>query len=188
MTSPGSSSGHRAPADGGVIEVRIRERGQLFNSMDPSPFHEKELDADAKDYIVGSAKELPTQSPAILLVHLDQPAGLPNEERIVQEAIRAHFTRQSERLRRDLRDLLRRGWKSLVIGLVFLGACCNERGFVQFHHVDPHSVGGEATVENIQLRCGAHNRYEGEQFYGHGRPTHPTERRTRPGKSQPPPP
>ncbi len=118
-----SSSSDQVPAAGGVIEVRIRELGQLFNSMDPSPFHEKELDPDAEDYIVGSAKELPTQSPASLLVHLDQPAELPDEERIVQEAIRAHFARQSERLRRDLRDLLRRGWKSLAIGLVFLAAC-----------------------------------------------------------------
>jgi hypothetical protein len=62
------------------------------------------------------------------------------------------------------------------------GRRCNERGFVQFHHVDPHSVGGEATVENIQLRCGAHNRYEGELFYGHGCPA---ERATLPGKSGP---
>jgi len=110
-------------ADGGVIEVHVRELAQLFDSMDPSPFHEKELDADAEDYIVATAQELPDQSPAMLVVHLDQPAGLPDEERIVQEAIRAHFARQSERRRRDLRDLLRRGWKSLAIGLVFLGAC-----------------------------------------------------------------
>ena len=40
-------------------------------------------------------------------------------------------------------------------------------------------------VENIQLRCGAHNRYEGELFYGHARRT---ERRTRPGPSSAPPP
>jgi hypothetical protein len=65
------------------------------------------------------------------------------------------------------------------------GRRCNERAFVQFHHVDPHGVGGQATVGNIPLRCGAHNRYEGEVFYGHGRPA---ERRTLPGKSQPPPP
>jgi hypothetical protein len=70
-----SSSSDRVPAAGGVIEDRIRELGQLFNSMDPSPFHEKELDPDAEDYIVGSAKELPTQSPASLLVHLDRVAG-----------------------------------------------------------------------------------------------------------------
>src|SRR6267378_3987773 len=60
------------------------------------------------------------------------------------------------------------------------GRRCNERAFGQFHHVDPHGVGGEATVENIQLRCGAHNRYEGELFFGHGRPT---DRGARPGKS-----
>jgi hypothetical protein len=94
MRSPGSPSGHRAPADDGVIEVHVRDLAQLFDSMDPSPFHEKELDADAEEYIVDSAKELPTQSPAMLVVHLDQPAGLPDEDRIVQEAIRAHFARR----------------------------------------------------------------------------------------------
>src|SRR5712692_2903976 len=62
------------------------------------------------------------------------------------------------------------------------GRRCNEEAFVQFHHVDPHAVGGEATTGNIQLRCGAHNRYEGELFYGHGRPA---ERATLPGKSKP---
>src|SRR5207247_5904382 len=65
---------------------------------------------------------------------------------------------------------------------------CNERAFIEFHHVDPHGGGGEATVENIQLRCRAHNAYEGELFYGHGRPTRPSERRTLPGKSSPTPP
>jgi hypothetical protein len=58
----------------------------------------------------------------VLRVHLDQPTGFPEEERTLQEAIRAHFARQSQRLRRELRELLRRGWTSLAIGLVFLGA------------------------------------------------------------------
>jgi hypothetical protein len=65
------------------------------------------------------------------------------------------------------------------------GRRCNERAFIEFHHVDPHGIGGEATVENIELRCRAHNAYEGVLFYGHGRPA---ERRTRPGKSSSPPP
>ena len=43
---------------------------------------------------------------------------------------------------------------------------CHERGFLEFHHVRPHGVGGEATVENIELRCHAHNAYEAERFYG----------------------
>ena len=40
------------------------------------------------------------------------------------------------------------------------GRRCNERGFLEFHHVEPFSAGGEATSDNIQLRCRAHNRYE----------------------------
>ena len=56
------------------------------------------------------------------------------------------------------------------------GRRCGERGFLEFHHQEPHGVGGEPTVENIELRCRAHNAYEAELFYG---PNH----RTRPGTS-----
>jgi hypothetical protein len=30
----------------------------LFNSFDPSPFHERDLNPDAEEYIVGSAEEV----------------------------------------------------------------------------------------------------------------------------------
>ena len=42
---------------------------------------------------------------------------------------------------------------------------CTERGFLEFHHVDPFVLGGAATVANIQLRCRAHNAYEATQFF-----------------------
>jgi hypothetical protein len=45
------------------------------------------------------------------------------------------------------------------------GRRCAERGFLEFHHVEPYGVGGEATVENIELRCRAHNGYEAELFF-----------------------
>jgi hypothetical protein len=51
------------------------------------------------------------------------------------------------------------------------GRRCNERAFLEFHHLDPHGVGGEATAENIELRCRAHNNYEAELFYGRRQPT-----------------
>jgi len=31
------------------IELRLREIEQLFNSMDPTPFHHKDLDPDAEE-------------------------------------------------------------------------------------------------------------------------------------------
>jgi len=46
------------------------------------------------------------------------------------------------------------------------GNRCTARAFLEFHHVVPHAAGGEATVENIQLRCRAHNGYEAELYFG----------------------
>jgi hypothetical protein len=60
------------------------------------------------------------------------------------------------------------------------GRRCNERAFLEFHHLDPHGAGGEATLANIELRCRAHNLYEAELFYGRSKID---ERRTRSGTS-----
>jgi hypothetical protein len=46
------------------------------------------------------------------------------------------------------------------------GRRCGERGFLEFHHVKPYAVGGEATVENVQLRCRRHNAYEARVYFG----------------------
>jgi hypothetical protein len=52
---------------------------------------------------------------------------------------------------------------------VFVGSGghrCSERRFVEFHHVDPYALGGEASVDGIQLRCRSHNDYEGRLYFG----------------------
>jgi len=51
------------------------------------------------------------------------------------------------------------------------GRRCNERAFVEFHHLEPYGVGGPATVANIALRCRAHNQYEAHVFYGRPMPS-----------------
>lgn len=48
------------------------------------------------------------------------------------------------------------------------GRRCQERAFLEFHHVTPHALGGEATVANIQLRCRSHNAYEARLYFGNG--------------------
>ena len=45
---------------------------------------------------------------------------------------------------------------------------CRETGFLEFHHVQPYAEGGPASVDNIQLRCRAHNLYEASLFFGSG--------------------
>ena len=48
------------------------------------------------------------------------------------------------------------------------GHRCGERRFIEFHHVIPRAADGKATVENIQLRCRAHNGHEVDLFFGPG--------------------
>ncbi|HEV7501791.1 MAG TPA: hypothetical protein VGQ33_17365, partial [Vicinamibacteria bacterium] len=49
------------------------------------------------------------------------------------------------------------------------GHRCTERTFLEFHHIFPYALGGQATVENISLRCRRHNQYEAELVFGpHG--------------------
>ena len=47
------------------------------------------------------------------------------------------------------------------------GRRCSETGCLEYHHVVPFAAGGKATVDNLELRCRAHNGYEAERFFGH---------------------
>src|SRR5450756_2782729 len=54
------------------IELRVQELAQLFNSMDPTPFHHKDLDRDAEAFIESWALEFPQDSRFHITVHLGQ--------------------------------------------------------------------------------------------------------------------
>jgi hypothetical protein len=105
------------------IEINLSRLTQLFNSLDPSPFRERDLDQDAEDYIVGSAEEISRQRPLKLVIHLpaDQlPAtGAPD----LGEAIHNYFAYRETHERRRLRLLFRDGRIALVTGLAFLFCC-----------------------------------------------------------------
>lgn len=54
----------------------------------------------------------------------------------------------------------------------FVGARgrCGETGFLEFHHRVPYAAGGETSLDNLELRCRAHNAYEAERYFGRGQP------------------
>lgn len=66
--------GDSSPRSARVIEVHVVDMQQLFNSMDPSPFHDRDLDPDAEEFIVTSARELPRNARLALIIHLDAKA------------------------------------------------------------------------------------------------------------------
>ena len=104
------------------IKLRLRELAQLFNSMDPSPFHDRDLDADAEEFIVSRARELPVGHELELVVHLTTPPPGDRAEH-VEAAVRHYFASRAEMKQREFRLLLRRGRTSLVVGIVFLVGC-----------------------------------------------------------------
>lgn len=103
----------------GDIKVYVRAIDQLFHTLDPSPFYDRDLDEKAEEFIIGSAEELPHDVPLALTIVLDQPPSKV-DERYVAESVHLHFRRRADGSRRKLRLLFKRGRVSLAIGIPIL--------------------------------------------------------------------
>lgn len=118
----GKRRGHglNRAADPHLIELRVDEPRQLFETLDPFPFRERDIDADAEKYIVGWARELPTDEPWKIVVHL--PDGQPVEPlaRELNTAFERFFRYRADAATFDLRELFRLGRASLLVGLTVL--------------------------------------------------------------------
>jgi hypothetical protein len=106
-----------------AIELRLRTIKQLFQSLDPAPFHDKDLAPDAVAYIVGRARDLPHGAALSMAVEFPAAeADLP-EARGLEAAVQGYFAWREELAWRDLRLRLAEGRQALAIGLAFLAAC-----------------------------------------------------------------
>jgi len=105
------------------IEIYVDQMEQLFNSMDPSPFHEKDLDHDAEEFIVSWAQEYHLRDPLLLRIHVNQTPTEPDAADLVEKAVHNYFSYRANLSRLELKRLLKQGRISLVIGLLFLGGC-----------------------------------------------------------------
>jgi 5-methylcytosine-specific restriction endonuclease McrA len=77
--------------------------------------------------------------------------------------------RQSRTSRTIPAEIKRRVWLRDEGKCAFVtgdGLRCTEQGWLEFHHLHPHAHGGPPTVENLELRCRAHNQYEAELVFG----------------------
>lgn len=123
-------SHYRRRGESILIEMKLNSVAQLFNSLDPSPFLEKDLDGDAEEYIVSAAREFSLRTPLALAIHLPRDAATAGTEGSVTTAIHHYFEYRALAADRELRLRLRRGRTSLVIGLLFLFACISARQLV----------------------------------------------------------
>jgi len=106
-----------------LVEIELKSLMQIFNSFDPAPFNEKELDENAEVYIYNSVAEFPLKTPLELMIHLP-PTEIGQETgEILKKAIKNHFSYRSLLTDIELRRVLERGRRNLAIGVVFLFLC-----------------------------------------------------------------
>src|SRR5215831_11599098 len=100
-----------------TIEIRLSRPQQLFNSLDPSPFHERDLDQDAEDYLVDSADEFPLKKPLTLIIHVPADQLPPGSGPNLGHAIHNYFEYRMNETRRRLKFFFRDGRIALTVAV-----------------------------------------------------------------------
>ena len=126
------------PEKPATIEVAARELVQLFNSLDPSPFPERDLDNEAEAYIVSWAKELSPSEHFRIVIHLPKTEIIKAEQHGVRRAFSNYFNYRTEMLERSERECLRMGRRFLLVGILVLAFCSlTARGLLAVTNASP---------------------------------------------------
>lgn len=118
-----------------VIDLRLNRVAQLFNTFDPAPFHERDLDDDAESYIVACAREITHRHKLKLVVYLPPDEAAREDARQLEKAVNHYFLYRAQAQRRDLRQVFRHGRWSLLVGLTALVTSLCLRALIEF--LDP---------------------------------------------------
>jgi hypothetical protein len=105
------------------IAIRVRTITALFNSFDPSPFREKDIDPEVEEFLVGWVRELPLGAPFTVAVHLPAEEVAKPQAAKIGDAFTHYFGYRAQVAEQDLRELFRIGRRALAIGVVVLAAC-----------------------------------------------------------------
>jgi hypothetical protein len=102
------------------IDIKLRSADQVFDGRDPAPFHERDLEEAAVEYILGAVQEIPPKAPFKMVFWIADTRALQMPVATFVGAVRAHFTYEVERLRRRIREHVRQGEITLMVALVAL--------------------------------------------------------------------
>ncbi len=110
---------YRKEGDKYIVELAVPDYNHLFDGRDPNRFRQKDLDDDAVDYIVSSIQEVTLPKLSHIEIYFDQVFS-QEEQNIVVDAIHTFFRYESEMMSKRINSTLRKGFKSLIIGIIFL--------------------------------------------------------------------
>ena len=142
-------SDYLSPSKPHTILVKLHNVKQFFNTFDPSPFHQRDIDLDAEEFILTAAKEIyllnsGVKDFVIIVTLTDLPSYQEYMElfanralrkqilvqdvreslqRDLQKCIHHHFTFQSKKITNSIRMTFRNAQVSLVVGFGLLCIC-----------------------------------------------------------------
>jgi hypothetical protein len=105
------------------IELKLRKASQLFHTLDPSPFRQSDLSAEAEEYIVAWALELPKTAPIEIAIHLPFDEFSQSSASDIAGAIKSYFGLRSEAVSREMRELFKTGRLAALVALIVLSFC-----------------------------------------------------------------
>ena len=88
-----SNSGRSGRRD--VLDLYLADTRQLFNSMDPAPFRQRDLDPNAAAYIFDWAELAPVGQPLSMVLHLGSGSTTEADAAIVRESVHEFFLRRA---------------------------------------------------------------------------------------------
>lgn len=106
-----------------VIEIRLDDVSQLFETLDPFPFRERDLASEADEYICDWASELPRDQPLEIRIHLPASAAASHTVQTLATSLSNYFSYRAVVVAKQLNDLFRIGRRALMVGLAVLGFC-----------------------------------------------------------------
>jgi hypothetical protein len=120
----GVSGGDEGASDlSNRIDIRLTRLSQLFQSLDPFPFRERDLAGEVEEYITEYASELPRDEPFEIVVHLPSDDAGPDADAGVGDAVSHFFAYRARVVARELSELFRIGRRALFIGSLVLAFC-----------------------------------------------------------------
>lgn len=110
------------------VRIHILELAQLYNSLDPSPFWDRDLDRNAAEFIEGEFRERPWADTWHLIVYVRTGEA---DAQTLQSALESYYDRLTTSTRCELREHFRSARLGLLAGLTLFGVFMTARALLR---------------------------------------------------------
>lgn len=123
------------------ISVRVNNLTQLFHSLDPSPFRDRDLTPQAEDFITNWARTAPKDAPLRLTISVPEEEIKLEHAEQTPRAVQKFFEIRADQARHDLSELFREGRRAALVGVPLLIACIVLSEYITSRVEEPALIG-----------------------------------------------